>query len=80
MKGLMIAAPGSGSGKTTLTLGILRALKNQGVKVCGYKTGPDYIDRAFLEKAAGVPAGNLDMFLQGKQGIFQSLLLSESDY
>ncbi|MCP4297674.1 MAG: cobyrinate a,c-diamide synthase, partial [Proteobacteria bacterium] len=47
---------------------------------CGYKTGPDYIDRAFLEKAAGVPAGNLDMFLQGKQGIFQSLLLSESDY
>ena len=80
MKGLMIAAPASGSGKTTLTLSILRALKNRGVDICGYKTGPDYIDRAFLESASGKPAGNLDLFLQGEQGVFQALSLGQSEY
>jgi cobyrinic acid a,c-diamide synthase len=76
----MIAAPASGSGKTTLTLSILRALKNRGVDICGYKTGPDYIDRAFLESASGKPAGNLDLFLQGELGVFQALSLGQSEY
>jgi cobyrinic acid a,c-diamide synthase len=53
MNTLMIAAPASGSGKTTVTMGILRALKQRGLDVCAYKTGPDYIDRAFLEAASG---------------------------
>ncbi|PCI24930.1 MAG: cobyrinic acid a,c-diamide synthase [SAR324 cluster bacterium] len=80
MKSIMIAAPASGNGKTTLTLGILRALKNRGLDVCAYKTGPDYIDRAFLETASGKPAGNLDMHLQGREGMYQSLSLSNSEY
>ena len=56
MKACMIAAPSSGSGKTTITMGLLRALKDRGLDVCGYKTGPDYIDRAYLEAASGKPA------------------------
>jgi cobyrinic acid a,c-diamide synthase len=59
-RGLIIAAPGSGSGKTTVTLGLIRALKNNGISVRGAKSGPDYIDPRFHEAASGKPAMNLD--------------------
>jgi cobyrinic acid a,c-diamide synthase len=58
--GLVIAAPRSGSGKTTVTLGILAALRARGIAVAPAKTGPDYIDRTILERAAGAEAINLD--------------------
>lgn len=58
--GLIIAAPASGSGKTLVTLGLLRALRNRGVRVSGAKTGPDYIDPAFHTAATGRVASNLD--------------------
>jgi len=58
--GLIIAASASGSGKTTLTLGLLRLLARQGVRVRGCKTGPDYIDPAFHAAASGAPCFNLD--------------------
>ena len=58
--GFIIAAPTSGSGKTTIALGLAAALRNRGVKVTPAKTGPDYIDTAFLSEAAGFQATNLD--------------------
>jgi cobyrinic acid a,c-diamide synthase len=60
MKGLLIAAPQTGSGKTTITLGLLRAMRKAGLPVAAAKTGPDYIDPAYLEAASGAPAINLD--------------------
>ncbi len=80
MKSILIAAPASGSGKTTMTMGILRAMKNKGLEVCAFKTGPDYIDRAFLEKASGSRAGNLDMHLQGKEGLKWALSSTTAEY
>ncbi|MHA6691760.1 cobyrinate a,c-diamide synthase [Devosia sp. A449] len=59
-KGLVIAAPRSGSGKTVITLGLLAALRQSGVVVAPAKTGPDYIDPAFLARAALREAVNLD--------------------
>lgn len=59
-KGLVIAAPRSGSGKTVVTLGLLAALRQRGVVVAPAKTGPDYIDPAFLGRAALREAINLD--------------------
>ena len=58
--GLVIAAPRSGSGKTVVTLGLLAALRRRGLAVAPAKTGPDYIDRAILERVAGGEAINLD--------------------
>ncbi len=60
LKGLIIAAPSSGAGKTVVTLGLLRALKRQGVDICSAKSGPDYIDPAFHAAATGKPCINLD--------------------
>ena len=58
--GLILAGPTSGSGKTTVTLGVLRALRNQGLAVSGAKSGPDYIDPQYHEAATGAPCPNLD--------------------
>lgn len=69
--GLMIAAPASGSGKTVLMLGLLRALKNQGVSVSAAKAGPDYIDPAFHALACGVESVNLDPWAMQERRLLQ---------
>lgn len=66
-RGLIIAAPQSGSGKTLVTLGLCRALARRGLKVAPAKTGPDYIDPAFLSRASGRNAINLDPFAMRPQ-------------
>ena len=59
-RALVIGGLTSGSGKTTLTLGLLRALADRGFDVGAAKSGPDYIDCAFLAAASRAPTINLD--------------------
>jgi cobyrinic acid a,c-diamide synthase len=68
-KGFIIAAPSSGSGKTLITLGLLRALKNRGLKIVSAKAGPDYIDPAFHAAASGQPCINLDYWAMGESAV-----------
>lgn len=79
MKAIMIGAPSSGSGKTTITMGLIRAILNRGIRVNCFKTGPDYIDTAFLKAASKQSAGNLDMHLQGAKGLKYSLSMGEGE-
>ena len=62
MRGLVIAAPSSGSGKTLVTLGLLRAMREKGIRTVSAKSGPDYIDPRFHEAASGQRSVNLDAF------------------
>ena len=74
--GLLISAPSSGTGKTTVMLGLLRALKERGLKVQPFKSGPDYIDPAFHEAAAAQPSFNLDTWSMDERLL--GALLSEA--
>ena len=59
---LVISALRGGAGKSLLTLGLARALVQDGVCLKAFKKGPDYIDAAWLSLAARRPASNLDPF------------------
>ena len=70
---LMISALSSGSGKTVLTCALLAALAKKGISCESFKCGPDYLDPMFHEQVLGIPAGNLDLFLQGFDGVHRTL-------
>ncbi|MCB2353521.1 cobyrinate a,c-diamide synthase [Clostridium estertheticum] len=79
MKSIVIASNASGGGKTTVTLGIMKALRNRGFKVQGYKVGPDYIDSAFHSKITGQDSRNLDLYLMGEGGVKASFSRGHGD-
>ena len=79
MKTLMIAAMQSGAGKTVTTCAILSALKRRGEHLQAFKCGPDYIDPMFHERVLNVPSRNLDLFLQGENGVLKTLSRADAD-
>ena len=76
---IVISALSSGSGKTMITCGLIRALKNRGLKVSARKCGPDYIDTMFHRTALSVPTGNLDPYFTDEQMLKYLLAAGCSD-
>jgi len=66
VKAIIISGTSSSAGKTSIACGLLRAFQKRGLKLCAYKTGPDYIDTEYLRRAGKCEAYNLDTWLMSE--------------
>jgi cobyrinic acid a,c-diamide synthase len=69
--GLVLAGTHSGCGKTMVTLGLAAALRSQGVRVQGFKVGPDFIDPSHLAAITGRAVHNLDGWMLSRQTVLE---------
>jgi cobyrinic acid a,c-diamide synthase len=76
---VVIAGLSGDSGKTLVSLGAIAALKARGLRVAPFKKGPDFIDAAWLGKAAEAPGRNLDTFLMPQATLLAAFARAAQD-
>ncbi len=75
---LLIAGTHSGVGKTTVALALMATLKKKGLRVQGFKVGPDYIDPGHHTQATGIPSRNLDTWMMGPEACIELFIKAAS--
>lgn len=70
---IIIGGTRSSEGKTTIALGLMAALRQRGMRVQGFKVGPDYLDTGYQLLATGRVGRNLDLWMMGEAAVRESV-------
>lgn len=75
----MIGALRGGAGKSVVCLGLAASLKARGKRLSVFKKGPDYIDAAWLSRAACAECFHLDTYLMDEDVVRSSFSRRAAD-
>jgi cobyrinic acid a,c-diamide synthase len=69
----LLAGTHSGCGKTSVMLALLQAMRQAGLQIASFKTGPDFLDPLWHQAVTGQTSYNVDTQMIGVQDSLQQL-------